>query len=56
MAHGTMKSNVPMTRPRLNRNNNVESNIEVGSSDESSLKRDPEYSPPASSYNCNAGK
>ena len=31
---GTVESNVSMTRPRLNRHEDAESNIEAGSSDE----------------------
>ena len=37
---------VSMSGPKLNRNDDVESNIEAGSSDELSLRQDPEYSPP----------
>ena len=44
---GTIESNLSMTRPRLNRNDDVESNIEAGSSDELSLRHDPEYVWPA---------
>ena len=43
---GAMESIVSMTRPRLNRNDDVESNIEASSSHELSLRHDPEYSPP----------
>ena len=37
---GNTMSNVSMTRPRLNRQDDVESNIEAGSSDELSLRHD----------------
>ena len=43
---GAIESNVSMTRPRLTRHDDVESNIEAGSSNELSLRHNLEYSPP----------